>query len=67
MIGLFFLLSFSSITIFQMIGMCFHRWQTRQSTSLPILSPPVCHYIASTKLNLFGGSSSAEDELKKVA
>lgn len=28
MLGLFFLLTFSSITLAQMIGMIFHRWQT---------------------------------------
>jgi len=40
MLGLFFLLAFSSVTLAQMVGMLFHRWQTLQhyisSTDLPI-------------------------------
>ena len=31
MIGFFFIVAFSSITLAQMVGMFFHRWQTRES------------------------------------
>jgi len=49
MLGLFFLITFSSITGAQMVGMIIHRWQT------------LCHYIASTKLNFFGGKEEASE------
>jgi len=49
MLGLFFLITFSSITLCQVIGMLFHRWQT------------LCHYIASTKLNFFGSKEEASE------
>merc|ERR1719186_920940 len=49
MLGLFFLITFSSITGAQMVGMIFHRWQT------------LCHYIASTKLNFFGSKEEASE------
>merc|ERR1711892_254401 len=49
MLGLFFLITFSSITLCQMVGMLIHRWQT------------LCHYIASTKLNFFGTKEEAAE------
>ena len=33
MIGFFFILAFGTITLAQMVGMFFHRWQTRKSSS----------------------------------
>jgi len=51
MLGLAFLLSFSLITVVQIIGMLFHRWQT------------ACHYIATTNLT----SDSAEKEIREAA
>jgi len=51
MLGLAFLASFSLITIVQIIGMFFHRWQT------------ACHYIATTNLR----SDSAEKEIREAA
>lgn len=49
MLGLFFLITFSSITGAQVVGMLFHRWQT------------LCHYIASTKLNFFASKDEAAE------
>ena len=37
MIGFFFILAFSSITLAQMVGMFFHRWQTRESNKSKFL------------------------------
>merc|ERR550517_235534 len=51
MLGLAFLLSFSLITVVQIIGMLFHRWQT------------ACHYIATTNLR----ADSAEKEIREAA
>merc|ERR1719204_1546727 len=51
MLGLAFLASFSLITIVQIVGMFFHRWQT------------ACHYIATTNLR----SDSAEKEIREAA
>jgi len=51
MLGLAFLLSFSLITVVQIIGMFFHRWQT------------ACHYIATTNLR----ADSAEKEIREAA
>merc|ERR1712126_333762 len=54
-IGLFFLLSFSSITICQMVGMIMHRWQT------------LSHYISSTEIDLCRKKRNTEDEAIKLA
>merc|ERR1711913_213104 len=50
MTGFFFILAFGTITLAQMIGMFFHRWQT------------LCHYIASTKLKLFSRKGSDKEQ-----
>jgi len=55
-IGLAFLIMFSSIVVAQMVGMIFHRWQT------------LCQYIASTRLQIFDESEiNPNNELTKVA
>jgi hypothetical protein len=55
-IGLAFLVMFSSIVFAQMIGMLFHRWQT------------LCQYIASTRLEwVKEGEDNSVDEVLKVA
>ena len=74
MLGLAFLLSFSLITVVQIIGMLFHRWQTG-GCALSALSFclhcathyfylfPACHYIATTNLR----ENSAEEEIREVS
>merc|ERR1739848_689254 len=44
------IVAFSSITLAQIIGMFFHRWQT------------LCHYIASTKVRFFSRKGSDEEQ-----
>ena len=56
MIGLFFLVTFFSITAIQMVGMFMHRIQT------------LCHYISTTPLDFFGPKKGKllNDEINKV-
>lgn len=56
MIGLFFLVTFFSITAIQMVGMFMHRIQT------------LCHYISTTSLDFFGPKKgkSFNDEINKA-